>query len=175
MLFLSFANATVSRVSEVASEYLGSYEGDQGPIEITTYHSFFLKIVKTHGYLLGLPRKLSVLNPVDESIALCSIRIKYKPEKKMTNAEKKDKEEKESEERKRLAEEEGRICFDLFSDYAIQILKKSKKIRDLFFLVYPFIIVDEFQDTTEKQWEIVKYLGKRSTIMVLADPDQSIY
>src|SRR5690606_12068577 len=40
---------------------------------------------------------------------------------------------------------------------------------------YPYIIVDEFQDTDTYEWEIIKQLGKYSKIIALADLNQRIF
>lgn len=40
---------------------------------------------------------------------------------------------------------------------------------------YRFVLVDEFQDTSELQYEILKLLGEGSNIFAIGDPNQSIY
>jgi len=40
---------------------------------------------------------------------------------------------------------------------------------------YPYIIVDEFQDTDQHEWKLVKLLGEKSNIIALADLEQRIY
>ena len=128
ILFLSFARATVSRVVE-AIEYEQKIPREQrSHIEVETYHSFFWRILKTHGYLIGLPRRLLLLSPPNEAIALSAIRSGYAPDSKLTDAQKAEKLTREQVERLRLACEEGRICFDLFAKYAGEILHGSGRI-----------------------------------------------
>jgi len=40
---------------------------------------------------------------------------------------------------------------------------------------FPFIVVDEFQDTDESQWRIVRALAAETTVFILADTDQRIF
>lgn len=42
-------------------------------------------------------------------------------------------------------------------------------------LSYPYIIVDEFQDTDTFEWKLIRLLGGKSKIIALADLDQRIY
>ena len=81
----------------------------------------------------------------------------------------------EEAERIRLATEEGTVCFDLFADRVAILLHGSNKVRSLISTIYPYIILDEFQDTSADQWRVVQALGISSTLIALADPEQRIF
>lgn len=175
VLFLSFARATVSRVVEaIEYEQKIPHEQKRG-INVETYHSFFWRLLKTHGYLVGLPRQLSILTPPDEAIALSAIRNKYTANSKLNNSLKIEKKEQEDAERMRLARNEGRVCFNLFAHLVGEIALQSNRIRKLISTRYPVIILDEFQDTNLEQWRVVQAFGQNSTLVALADPEQRIY
>jgi DNA helicase-2/ATP-dependent DNA helicase PcrA len=174
ILFLSFARASVSRVMQ-AIEYEQEIPAElKKRIEVETYHSFFWRIIKSHGYLIGLPRTLTILTPQNVAIALSAIRGDY-AKSKLTDEEKAERRGRETTELLRLAHEEGRLCFDLFADNASAILEGSARVRRLVANMYPFIILDEFQDTNAGQWQVVTHLGKHATLHALADPEQRIY
>lgn len=175
VLFLSFARATVSRVLEAIGEAKDFAASERQQIEVDTYHSFFWRLLKAHGYLVGLPRKLSILTPPGEAIALSGIRREYKADKKLDEVERAEKHLREKTERERLAVEEGKICFDLFAARVAMLLEGSAKIRKLVAIIYPSIIFDEFQDTSADQWRVVKALGEHCTLIALADPEQRIF
>ena len=175
ILFLSFARPTVSRVMEAVKQHSSLAEETKRYIDVDTYHAFFWRIIKTHGYLLGLPRRLSILPPTEEAVSLSEIRSDYVASRNLSKVERMEKELREKEEQKRLAYEEGKICFDLFADLAAGLMRGSQKIRRLVSLAFPTVILDEFQDTNAGQWDVVKELGKNSTLIALADPEQSIY
>ncbi|WP_158972052.1 UvrD-helicase domain-containing protein [Chachezhania sediminis] len=175
VLFLSFARATVSRVLEAIDEEQDISPADQSRIEVDTYHSFFWRLLKTHGYLVGLPRRISILAPPGEAIALATIRREYGADKKLDDAELTKKRTREKAERDRLAFAEGKICFDLFADLVARLLEESAKLRALAAITWPCIILDEFQDTSAAQWRVVKALGDRCTLIALADPEQRIF
>jgi DNA helicase II / ATP-dependent DNA helicase PcrA len=175
VLFLSFARATVSRVIE-AIEYEQQIPRDQRRrIEVDTYHSFFWRILKTHGYLVGLPRRLFILTPAGEAITLSAIRSAYETDSKLSAADRAKRAEEVAAERLRLAREYGRVCFDMFASSVGDILHGSERIRRLVGSRYPVIILDEFQDTNAEQWRVVEALGQCSTLIALGDPEQRIY
>ena len=175
VLFLSFARATVSRVLEAIDEESGLPRDVKRLIEVDTYHAFFWRLIKTHGYLLGLPRRLNVLTPPNEAVALSGIREAYSAKRKLSEAQLAERRKREHAERLRLAIEEGLVCFELFAYFAAQLMHGSNKIRSLVSNAYPTIILDEFQDTAADQWEVIKALGRDSDLIALADPEQRIF
>lgn len=174
ILFLSFARATVSRVLEAIEYEQNIPAAAKRLIDVDTYHAFFWRILKTHGYLMGLPRRLALLTPPNEAIALSGIRSAF-PVRGLSDEQKVAKKAAEVEERARLAMNEGRICFDLFAPYVGGILHGSERICRLVSTMYPVIILDEFQDTNEAQWGVVQALGLHCRLIALADPEQRIY
>lgn len=175
VLFLSFARATVSRVFEAIDEERSVTMEEKRRIEVDTYHAFFWRILKAHGYLVGFPRRMTILTPPNEAIALSAIRGGFKATSKLSDEEKAQKAALEVAERMRLATEEGKVCFDLFAERVATLLHGAAKVRGLVSTMYPFIILDEFQDTSADQWRAVKAIGKSSTLIALADPEQRIF
>lgn len=173
ILFLSFARATVSRVEEAIEQEQKIPLTQKRVIDVETYHSFFWRVLKAHGYLVGLPRRLSILTPPSEAVALSFIRSDFPARGRLTDAQKASKKNLEDTERRRLAIEEGRVCFDLCAPYAGDLLCGSSRIRRLVANRYPVVILDEFQDTNEEQWRVVKALECR--LVALADPEQRIH
>jgi DNA helicase-2/ATP-dependent DNA helicase PcrA len=175
ILFLSFARATVARILEAMNEEKALSADARRRIDVDTYHAFFWRILKTHGYLLGLPRRPEILTPPNEAIALSAIRREYPSENKQTGAQKQEKREREEAERRRLADQDGRVCFGLFAHYVGKLLHSSNKVRRLVVEAFPVVILDEFQDTSADQWRVVKALGNGGTLVALADPEQLIF
>lgn len=156
ILFLGFAKATVRRVLEASKE--NTSEEYWQYIEISTYHSFFLKILESHGYLLNKNYPFKVLGTADRAVRMAHVKKEDIPC-----------------EHEKLFAENGLLVFDLFAPKTKKLISRSKKVRKLISDVYPIIIVDEFQDTNNEQWEIIKLLGEKSRVIALADPEQRIY
>jgi len=175
VLFLSFARATVARVIETLADQSRSKPDVQRRIEIDTYHAFFWRLLKTHGYLIGLPRSLTILTPPERAIVLTPIRHGFGNVRKLTEAQKAEKLQREDAELRRLALQEGKVCFDLFSEHVVELVSRSEKLRRLVCTRYPTVILDEFQDTNAGQWEVMRNLGTASTLIALADEEQRIY
>ena len=165
VLFLSFSNAAVASIQEKMMYSLSDEEIKN--IEIDTYHSFFLRIVKTHGYLIGLPRRLEVMAGDIETASLAEKQLQLFNQT-ITEQDIKD-------ERERLAREEGRVHFDYFAQFCLEIICGSEVIAKLIAKKYPTILLDEFQDTIDTEWEVMKILGKHLTLIALCDNKQRIY
>jgi DNA helicase-2/ATP-dependent DNA helicase PcrA len=158
ILFLSFARSTVSRIQEHTSTLIDKQY--KYKLEINTYHGFIWKLLQSFSYLLNGSKTLQLLTPAAES-ALFSELEDDKEIRKLA--------------RKELFKNEGLLSFDIFSEVASGMLQKSQRILKLICDRYPIIIVDEFQDTDDNEWELIKTLGIYSTIIALADPEQRIY
>jgi DNA helicase-2/ATP-dependent DNA helicase PcrA len=174
ILFVSFARATVSRVEEAIEHEQKIPPEQKRRIDVETYQSFFWRVLRSHGYLIGLPRRIDILTSPIEAVLLADIRARF-PVRKLTDGQKEAKCLAEERERTRLAMKEGRICFGLFATYAGDILYGSERVSRLVSDMYPVVIVDEFQDTDSAQWRVVQALGKHSRLIALADPEQRIY
>lgn len=156
VLFLSFSNSAVRRIADTAAGVLEGVAARQ--VEIKTYHSFAWEILRAHGYLLSGRRRLKVIPAQDADILRAGL----------SN-------EAWQGEQVRLFEQEGLVTYDQFAPRAAELLERCPRIRDLFACAYPSILVDEFQDTDEAQWALLKALSAGSSIAALGDAEQRIY
>lgn len=77
---------------------------------------------------------------------------------------------------KQLHWNEGMIHHEDVLYFSYKILEKYPMILEHLSAKYPFMFIDEFQDTSPIQAEIVKWLGSTGTVIgVIGDPAQSIY
>jgi DNA helicase-2/ATP-dependent DNA helicase PcrA len=75
-----------------------------------------------------------------------------------------------------LLTENGALDFDDLLMKAVQLFRQDAQVRARYQSRYPFILVDEWQDTNMAQYELVKLLaGSRANLFVVGDEDQSIY
>lgn len=155
VLFLSFARVTISRVEEQAGKLIPKELKKQ--IEITTYHSFIWNVLKHHGYLIS-NKPIQLLPPHEAASRLSGV-----DRSELSKAE------------NELFINEGLVHFDLFAKLCAELFAKSLPLKRIISLMYPVIILDEFQDTNEEEWELINSLGDYSRLIVLADPDQRIY
>ncbi|PZR39054.1 MAG: ATP-dependent helicase [Azospira oryzae] len=156
ILFLSFARSTVTRVGQQAKKIITRDVRKQ--LEINTYHGFEWILLKSHGYLLNGGTRLRLLPPPEAASRLAHVG------KDLRNIEK-----------QKLFSQEGLIHFDLFAGLSADLLSRSQSLASIISDTYPFIILDEFQDTNADEWRLIKELGKRSVLIALGDLDQRIY
>ena len=154
ILFLSFSRAAVRQVEIRCKGILSRVERQQ--IAVRTYHAFAMDILRAHGRLLtGRPPR--IIYPGEEALARASHDGPW------------------DDEAVRLAAEDGRYVFSQFAACAAEILTRSTAVAALVASKFPIVILDEFQDTDNAQWELVQQLSVRSRLIVLADPDQRIF
>lgn len=156
VLFLSFSNSAIRRILESAGNVLTTEIGRN--VEIKTYHSFAWDILRSHGYLLSSQRKLSIVAAQDAAVIRAGL---------------KDEDWAKREERLFLAD--GRLTYDQFAPRAADLLGRSAVIRARFARAHPLILVDEFQDTDEDQWHLIRTLSQECEVIALGDTEQRIY
>jgi DNA helicase-2/ATP-dependent DNA helicase PcrA len=75
-----------------------------------------------------------------------------------------------------LLEQNGALDFDDLLMKTVQLFRQNPDVRTKYQRRYPFVLVDEWQDTNMAQYELVKLLaGERANLFVVGDEDQSIY
>ena len=156
VLFLSFSNAAIRRILESGGSILSSDIARR--VEIKTYHSFAWDILRSHGYLLSSQRNLTVVGAHDAAVLRAGL------EDANWNAEE-----------ERLFAADGRVTYDQFAPRAADLLERSAVVRKCFNDAHPLILVDEFQDTDEEQWRLIRTLSDDSNIIALGDTEQRIY
>jgi DNA helicase-2/ATP-dependent DNA helicase PcrA len=67
------------------------------------------------------------------------------------------------------------LTYDELVPAAIALMRSSERIRSLVAERWPLVICDEFQDTSEDQWQLLTLLGDTARLVLLADPNQMIY
>lgn len=154
ILFLSFSRAAIRQVLLRCKEILTPAE--RRAVTVQTYHAFCMEILKAHGRLLH-GRPIRFLYPGEERLQKSAFDGDWMVE------------------RRRLASEQGLYCFDLFAAGAADLLEGCAALRELIADRFPMIIVDEFQDTDDNQWRIVRALAEVTDVFCLADPEQRIF
>jgi len=154
ILFLSFSRAAIRQVLLRCKEILTPAE--RLTVTVQTYHAFCMEILEAHGRLLH-GRPIRFLYPGEERLQKSAFDGDWMVE------------------RRRLASEQGLYCFDLFAAGAADLLEGCAALRELIADRFPMIIVDEFQDTDDNQWRIVRALAEVTDVFCLADPEQRIF
>jgi DNA helicase-2/ATP-dependent DNA helicase PcrA len=153
VLFLSFSRAAVRQILGRCKDVLTRRE--RTLLTVKTYHSFCIETLESYGRVLVGKQPLFVF-PREESVR------------------KADHDGDWNDEVVRLAKQ-GTFCFDAVAGAVADLLDKSGLVRNLYANKFPFVIVDEFQDTDESQWRVVQNFAKATNVFCLADAEQRIF
>ena len=76
----------------------------------------------------------------------------------------------------RMLKNQNMVDFDDLLLLAVKILDENKETLKEYQEKYPYLLVDEYQDTNALQFKLLEFLaGKNKNICVVGDDDQSIY
>lgn len=159
VLFLSFSNAAVFRLAEGIKTNLRKIERKR--IAFRTYHAFAADILRSYGRFVGIPPVFKIMDSLEEKLLLIEENVTQSEAAYTEFLNQKAK--------------HGLLGFDKLIPLATKLLQYSIELRKLYARNYPLIIVDEFQDTSPEQWEILKSFGEHSKVITFGDPNQIIY
>jgi len=74
-----------------------------------------------------------------------------------------------------LIRERNLLDFDDLLLLPVQMLRNNPELRARYQERFPYILIDEYQDTNSAQYEVVRLLGAHQNVCATGDPDQAIY
>ena len=192
---LSFTNKSAREMKERIYKLIGRKK-IKG-IELSTFHALGLKICKLHIEKIGFKTPFLLQTPNDLEIIISDILKKYKIDSKLfpikqilsqlsyyKNSGKKRDESSEwsllidkiYEDYNSTMRGMNALDFDDLILKPIDIIKSSEDVRHYYHNKFKYFMIDEFQDTNEVQYNLIKQLlGNNNNICVVGDDDQSIY
>ena len=199
ILAITFTNKVAREMNERTAALLPNY--DLTGLTISTFHSFCARFLRMEADKLSFPKNYIIYDD-DDTLRLIKMigvdkgykktdetnkqAFNYISSKKMRGLMPSDikvginpKEKifleffKEYERRK---SEAGALDFDDLLIYTIRILKMFPEVKAKYNHKIRHILVDEFQDTNDIQFELLRLLTDEETaVYVVGDPDQTIY
>ncbi len=153
VLFVSFSNAAVQRILGSSRSMLAGAELKR--LRVSTFHRVALDILRSHGRLVGLP---SVVRPL--TVAEASVLPKGTARPVAARA---------------LERGGGLVRFERMVPLAVEVLRRSSTLRSAYQRRFPLVIIDEFQDTSDDQYDLAVLLAGSGTMVMLGDADQHVY
>lgn len=199
ILAITFTNKAAAELRQRLSDSLGDTALD---VTASTFHSLCMRILRREGEILGYGKAFTVYDTDDQKRVMKEIvkdfgidekfvRIKtimnkisgYK-DKLISPAEAEKHANNTLEgivvkcygEYQRRLKEANAMDFDDLIYNAVYLFKRFPDVLDHYQNRYRYIMVDEYQDTSTAQFELIDLLSKKyGNICVVGDDDQSIY
>ena len=199
ILAITFTNKAAKEMRERVYNLLGRTAYN---IQISTFHSFGLTILKRHYNELGLDKNFTIIDSED-SLAIIKKIVKdmnldpklYSPKhiknkisgaknemmdpddySKYANTEFEDKVVKVYKKYQNRLKANNSVDFDDLLIIPIRLFNDHPNILKEYQEEFKYILVDEYQDTNEAQYILTKMISaKNKNICVVGDNDQSIY
>ena len=200
ILALTFTNKAAKEMKERAEQLIGD---EAGSLVVSTFHSFSVRLLKTYSERIGYSRNFNIYDVDDQKSILNKIKKEFNiinddlTPVKLANRISKLKEEgitvEGLEKEIDIRIPANRLFRDIYQKYT-EVLKANnamdfsdllfnakKVLEDPFVLErvqdrYRYIMVDEYQDTNDIQYQIVSMIAsKYQNLCVVGDEDQSIY
>ena len=199
ILAITFTNKAAAEMKERVTKLVG---GEAGNMQISTFHSFGLKLIRYNNEYLGLDNNFAIFDTEDSLTAIKRVlkRLnidteKYSPKtfRNKISSLKNDLIDADSYNRYAMSDfdklvipvykeyekelrENNAVDFDDLLILPIKLFKENKDLLKKYQDLYKYILIDEYQDTNEAQYIFTKMLAKKyQNICVVGDSDQAIY
>lgn len=200
LLAITFTNKVAKEMKQRTNTLLQKY--DLSDLLIMTFHSFAAYFLRHEINKINFPSNFVILDEEDQKTIIKNIAVSKNYAKndeivgealryignkkckgilpdKINVLSKKSKEAillEFFEEYESIKNKQYSLDFDDLLIYSCLILKNFPTVKDKYNNRFKEILVDEFQDTNDLQYEFLKLLvGKDTGIFVVGDPDQTIY
>ena len=194
ILAMTFTNKAAGEMGRRVEELGGGY------VRVATFHSACARFLRQDGHLLGYPPDFSIYDTQDRDTLLRELledagigSAQARPSQvgqwisKLKNAALKPGDMGGGDDISRIVErlwtpyhermrKVGAMDFDDLLGVFLQILREHPAVAERYQQRYPWLLVDEFQDTNRVQYDLLKLLcPPPGNLCVVGDPDQSIY
>lgn len=200
ILAVTFTNKAAKEMKERVEDLIGE---DGKKVMISTFHSFSLRLLRVYGDRLGYTPNFTIYDVDDQKRIIKAISKELGRDKELKNLKEKQiasiisqaKEDKITPEdyEKTAYTEETKIIAEIYRRYILvlkqnnamdfsDILVNAEKLLDIPDILirvqekFKYIMVDEYQDTNNIQYDIINKIAKKyQNICVVGDENQSIY
>ena len=199
ILAITFTNKAAAEMKERVVKLIG---GEALSMQISTFHSFGLRIIRTNHEYLGLDNNFAIFDTEDSITAVKRVlrkldidSNKFSPKAFFNRISNFKNDLIGVEESKKYVDSDfGEMLCEVYKGYEeekrndnavdfddllllpIKLFKENKRILEEYQERFKYILIDEYQDTNEAQYVLTKMLAKRyENICVVGDSDQAIY
>jgi len=190
ILAITFTNKAAGEMRERVNNIINAHDAFIG-----TFHSFGLKIIRENSALFNLTSAFTLIDTEDQTSIIKKIMKDINITDKMISPAFikskisfiKNNMLSDSEIANFLISENEKIAVKIYYEYEKilkrnntldfdDLLKKPVELLEKYQDKFKYILIDEYQDTNEVQYKLVKLLSKKYlNLFVVGDPSQSIY
>jgi DNA helicase-2/ATP-dependent DNA helicase PcrA len=165
---------------------------------MSTFHSFCVRLLRREAQAAGLDPRFLIYDEADqlaavrEALRALDLSEKLHPPRRLLsrisarkNSARGDEDDDGSvagitarvhARYRQILEGAGALDFDDLLLRAVTLLESQPAVREAWSRRFPYVLVDEYQDTNRSQYDLVRLLaGTRGNLTVVGDEDQSIY
>jgi DNA helicase-2/ATP-dependent DNA helicase PcrA len=200
LLALTFSNKAAREMRERVSQLV---DMEFGSLQITTFHSFCVKVLRSEVTHLGLSRNFTIYDTSESKAVAKSLLGKRGISTKEISPFEILNYIEEIKNLGHYLERSGELDYEIDNEHefhsfyveyerelskanaldfgglicgVIQLFEKFPEVKERYQKRFDYILVDEYQDTNKAQFELLRMLtGKKNNICVVGDEDQSIY